>query len=126
MTKQLLLCRYGKVFKSHLFGSPTIVSCDLELNMFILQNEGKLFPVDYPKVMHNILGKLALLLATGDLHKKLRSTIISIVSASKSESNFLHCVEMLALSRINSWNLNFGQVAFYKEAKRVWYHQLIS
>ncbi|AES78542.1 putative cholesterol monooxygenase (side-chain-cleaving) [Medicago truncatula] len=110
--------RYGRVFKSHLFGYPTIVSCDFELNMFILQNEGKLFPVDYPKVMHKILGKYALLLVTGELHKKLRSTVISFVSASKSESNFLHFVEMLALSRINSWGSNCKQVAFYKEAKR--------
>jgi len=88
--------------------------------MFILQNEGKLFPVDYPKVMHKILGKYALLLVIGELHKKLRSTVISFVSASKSdESNFLHFVEMLALSRINSWGSNCKQVAFYKEAKRV-------
>ncbi|KAH1150288.1 hypothetical protein AAZX31_16G063600 [Glycine max] len=110
--------RYGKVFKSHLFGSPTIVSCDFEFNMYILQNEGTLFPVDYPKVMHNILGKFSLLLVKGDLHRKLRSTIISFVSATKHESNFLHCVEMLALSRINSWIPISKQVAFYEEAKR--------
>ncbi|XP_045799046.1 cytochrome P450 724B1 [Trifolium pratense] len=110
--------RYGRVFKSHLFGYPTIVSCDFELNMFILQNEGKLFPVDYPKVMHKILGKFSLLLNKGEHHKKLRSTVISFVSASKCESNFIHSVEMLVLSRINSWGSNCTQVAFYKEAKR--------
>lgn len=123
MTKKSLFFRYGKVFKSHLFGSPTIVSCDFEFNMYILQNEGTLFPVDYPKVMHNILGKFSLLLVKGDLHRKLRSTIISFVSATKHESNFLHCVEMLALSRINSWIPISKQVAFYEEAKRVWCHQ---
>ncbi|KAK7395778.1 hypothetical protein VNO78_16348 [Psophocarpus tetragonolobus] len=110
--------RYGKVFKSHLFGSPTIVSCDFEFNMYILQNEGKLFPVDYPKVMHKILGKFSLLIVKGNLHRKLRSTVVSFVSATKYESNFLHCVEMLALSRINSWNPISKQVAFYEEAKR--------
>ncbi|KAK7293506.1 hypothetical protein RJT34_16373 [Clitoria ternatea] len=110
--------RYGKVFKSHLFGSPTIVSCDFELNLYILQNEGKLFPADYPKVMHNILGKFALLLVNGDLHRKLRNTVISFVSATKCDSNFLHCVERLVLSRINSWDPLSNQVAFYKEAKR--------
>ncbi|RDX89799.1 Cytochrome P450 724B1, partial [Mucuna pruriens] len=110
--------RYGKVFKSHLFGSPTIVSCDFELNMYILQNEGKLFPVDYPKVMHNILGKFSLLIVKGDLHRKLRSIIIGFVSATKYESNFLHCVEMLALSRINSWDPISKQVSFYEESKR--------
>lgn len=126
MTKKSLLRRYGKVFKSHLFGSPTIVSCDFELNMFILQNEGKLFPVDYPKVMHNILGRFSLLVVKGDLHRKLRSTIISFVSATKHESDFLRCVEMIALSRINSWDPISKQVAFYEEAKRVWCHPFSS
>ncbi|KAK7338608.1 hypothetical protein VNO77_19227 [Canavalia gladiata] len=110
--------RYGNVFKSHLFGSPTIVSCDFELNMFILQNEGKLFPVDYPKAMHKILGKFSVLLVKGDLHRKLRSTIVGFTSATKSESNFLHCVERLALSIINSWDPISKQVSFYKESKR--------
>nr|XP_007140859.1 hypothetical protein PHAVU_008G147500g [Phaseolus vulgaris]ESW12853.1 hypothetical protein PHAVU_008G147500g [Phaseolus vulgaris] len=110
--------RYGKVFKSHLFGSPTIVSCDFEFNMYILQNEGELFPVDYPKVMHNILGKFSVLLSKGDLHRKLRSTIISFVSATKYETKFLHSMEILVLSTINSWDPNSKQVAFYKEAKR--------
>ncbi|XP_015163569.1 cytochrome P450 724B1-like [Solanum tuberosum] len=41
--------RYGKIFKSNIFGAPTIVSCDLELNTFVLQNEGKLFQSSYPK-----------------------------------------------------------------------------
>ncbi|KAF7844520.1 cytochrome P450 724B1 [Senna tora] len=109
--------RYGRVFKSHLFGCPAIVSCDHELNTFILQNEGKLFEVDYPKVMHNILGKFALILVTGDLHRKLRSAVVSFVSASKSQSTFLHCAEMLALSGLHSWE-NCTHVAFYKEAKK--------
>ncbi|XP_057437395.1 cytochrome P450 724B1-like [Lotus japonicus] len=87
--------------------------------MFILQNEGKLFPADYPKVMHKILGKFALLLVAGDLHKKIRNPIVNIVNASKSDSKFLHCVEKLALSKIVSWQLNCNkQVAFYIEAKR--------
>ncbi|CAJ1786569.1 unnamed protein product [Sphenostylis stenocarpa] len=110
--------RYGKVFKSHLFGSPAIVSCDFEFNMYVLQNERKLLPVDYPKVMHNILGKFSLILVKGDLHRKLRSTVISFVSATKYETQFHRCVEMLVLSRINSWDTNSKQVAFYKEAKR--------
>lgn len=121
--KPSLLCRYGKVFKSHLFGSPTIVSCDYEFNMFVLQNEGKLFEVDYPKVMHNILGKLSLLVVTGDHHKKLRNTSVSFICASKSECTFLHSAERLALSIVNSWQ-NCKQVSFYTEAKKVvGYHQ---
>ncbi|XP_028772385.1 cytochrome P450 724B1-like [Neltuma alba] len=109
--------RYGKVFKSHLFGSPTIVSCDYEFNMFILQNEGRLFEADYPKVMHYILGNLSLIVVTGDLHKKLRSSAVSFVCAAKSQSTFLPSVEKLALSRVNSWR-HCKQVGFYAEAKK--------
>ncbi|KAH9791073.1 cytochrome P450 724B1 [Citrus sinensis] len=82
--------RYGKVFKSHLFCSPAIVSCDHELNMFILQNEEKYFQVSYPKPMHGILGKLSLLTVSGDLHKKLRNVAVNFIGASKSTPAFLH------------------------------------
>ncbi|EXC31414.1 Cytochrome P450 [Morus notabilis] len=108
--------RYGKVFKSHLFGSPAIVSCDLELNMFILQNEDKLFQTSYPKAIHGILGKYSLLLVSGDLHKKLRNVIVGFISSSKSKSNFLQCVEKLLISMFESWN-DREQVSFFKEAK---------
>lgn len=122
--KQFLLCRYGKIFKSNLFGFPTIVSCDYEFNMFILQNEGKLVEVDYPKVIQNISGKLSLFVVTGDLHKKLRNIAVNFANASKSESTFLNYVQMLALSTLNSWQ-NSTQIAFYQEAKKVCYHHML-
>ncbi|KAL5572828.1 hypothetical protein UlMin_022425 [Ulmus minor] len=108
--------RYGKVFKSHLFGSPAIVSCDLELNMFILQNEDKLFQTSYPKAIHGILGKYSLLLISGDLHKKLRNIVVSFINTSKSKPNFLSSVEKLSISTIRSWN-DRKEVAFFIEAK---------
>jgi len=110
--------RYGKVFKSHLFGSPTIVSCDHELNTFVLQNEERLFQASYPKPMHGILGKYSLLVVSGDLHKKLRSVAVNFVTASKSSSEFHRCVDRLSVSMLESWK-GRQQVAFCKEAKMV-------
>jgi hypothetical protein len=110
--------RYGRIFKSHLLGSPTIVSCDHEFNMFVLQNEEKLFQVSYPKAMHDILGKYNLLMVSGDLHKKFRGFAVSFISTSKSSPEFLHFVENLSVSMIGSWR-NCKQVSFYKEAKAV-------
>ncbi|RVW78614.1 Cytochrome P450 724B1 [Vitis vinifera] len=69
-----LFFRYGKVFKSHLFGHRTIVSCDHELNMFILQNEEKLFQSSYPQALHGILGRNSLILVSGDVHKKAKKS----------------------------------------------------
>ncbi|XP_050383105.1 cytochrome P450 724B1 [Argentina anserina] len=108
--------RYGKVFKSHLFGSPTIVSCDLELNMFVLQNEEKLFQASYPKPIHGILGKYSLLIVSGDLHRKLRNVGVSFIASSKSSPHFLHWIEKLSISMMDSWS-GQNEVSFYKEAK---------
>ncbi|GMN42631.1 hypothetical protein TIFTF001_011847 [Ficus carica] len=84
--------------------------------MFILQNEEKLFQASYPKAMHGILGKYSLILVSGDLHRKLRNVVVSFVNSSKSSPKFLHCVEELSITMMESWN-GLDQVAFFSQAK---------
>ncbi|GMP93984.1 hypothetical protein CsSME_00043605 [Camellia sinensis var. sinensis] len=110
--------RYGRVFKYHLFGCPTIVSCDLEINTFILQNEGRLFQSSYPKPVLDILGKLSIMLVSDDLHKKLRNIVVSFISTSRSRPDFLCCVEKLSVLVMESWR-EHQEVSFYEEAKKV-------
>ncbi|KAJ6674518.1 CYTOCHROME P450 724B1 [Salix viminalis] len=109
--------RYGNVFKSHLFFSPTVVSCDQELNYFILQNEGKLFQCSYPKPIHGILGNASMLVAVGDTHKRLRNVAISLVSITKSKPEFLNDIERIAVQILNSWK-DKQQVMFCEEARK--------
>ncbi|XP_010248711.1 PREDICTED: cytochrome P450 724B1 [Nelumbo nucifera] len=116
--------RYGKIFKSHLFGCPTIVSCDHELNMFILQNEEKLFQCSYPKPIHGILGKHSLLVVVGDVHKKLRSFALSLASTCKSKPEYLHDIEKLAISLMESWKER-KEVMFYEEAKKFTFNLIV-
>ncbi|KAL6520195.1 hypothetical protein OROMI_032375 [Orobanche minor] len=116
--------KYGSIFKSHLFGRPTIVSCDLELNMFILQNEEKLFESSYPKPVHDILGRSSMMLVSGELHKKLRNVAVSFINASKSRPDFIHYVDNLCVSFINSWKTR-TQVLFFKEAKELTFYLML-
>ncbi|KAK6155241.1 hypothetical protein DH2020_009489 [Rehmannia glutinosa] len=115
---------YGSVFKSHLFGNPTIVSCDLELNVFVLQNEEKLFQSSYPKPVHDILGKLSMMLVSGELHKKLRSVAVSFINVSKSRPDFLDYVDKMSVSLIDSWKAK-RQVFFFKEAKELTFYLML-
>ncbi|CAF1784618.1 BnaC09g43090D [Brassica napus] len=108
--------RYGKVFKSNICGGKAIVSCEQELNMFILHNEGKLFTSDYPKAMHDILGEYSLLLVTGEVHRKLRNVIISFINLTKSKPEFLLCAENLSISMLASWK-NCREIEFHNEVK---------
>ncbi|KAL7140660.1 hypothetical protein ABFS83_08G003400 [Erythranthe nasuta] len=116
--------RYGNIFKSHLFGGPTIVSCDLEFNVFILQNEERLFQTSYPKPVHDILGKLSMMLVSGDLHKKLRSAAVSFINVSKSSPDFISYVDDLCISLVDSWR-DKKQVVFFKEAKELTFYLML-
>ncbi|GER45092.1 cytochrome P450, partial [Striga asiatica] len=95
--------RYGKVFKSHLFFSPTVISCDKELNHYVLQNEGRYFECSYPKNVHQVLGQRSLLVAVGETHKRLRNVAVSLVTNIKSKPDFLNDIERNAARVLDSW-----------------------
>ncbi|RWW50651.1 hypothetical protein BHE74_00043071 [Ensete ventricosum] len=111
------LCRYGKVFKSHLFCTPTIVSCDQELNHFILQNEDKLFQCSYPRPIHGILGKSSMIVVVGDTHKKLRNLALTLVATTKARAGYLHDIERIALRIMGSWK-DKKRIFFCEEARK--------
>ncbi|KAM7271056.1 hypothetical protein ACFE04_030270 [Oxalis oulophora] len=116
--------RYGKVFKSHLFLCPTVVSCDQELNYFILQNEGKLFECSYPKPIHGILGQSSMLVAVGDTHKRLRNAALSLVTITKSKPEFLHDIEKTAIQILDSWK-DKKKVLFCEEARKFTFNVIV-
>ncbi|XP_057461335.1 cytochrome P450 724B1-like isoform X1 [Actinidia eriantha] len=116
--------RYGKVFKSHLFFSPTVVSCDQELNYFILQNEDKLFQCSYPKPIHGILGEISMLVAVGDIHKRLRNVALSLVTTIKSKPEFLSDIEKIAIQILESWK-GRNQVLFCEEARKFTFNVIV-
>ncbi|THU66380.1 hypothetical protein C4D60_Mb05t13540 [Musa balbisiana] len=109
--------RYGKVFKSHLFCTPTIVSCDQELNHFILQNEEKLFQCSYPRPIHGILGKSSMIVVVGDTHKKLRNLALTLVTTTKARAGYLNDIERIALRIMGSWK-DKKRIFFCEEARK--------
>lgn len=107
------------MFKSHLFGKPTIVSGDIELNNFILKNEGKLFESSYPKSVKDILGKLSIMLVLDvELHKKLRTVASNFINTCKLSPTFIGDIEHLTIMQLNSWKQQ-QQISFVKEVKKV-------
>ncbi|KAF8414302.1 hypothetical protein HHK36_002304 [Tetracentron sinense] len=116
--------RYGRVFKSHLFFSPAVVSCDQELNYFILQNEDKLFQCSYPKPIHGVLGKSSMLVVVGDTHKRLRNVALTLVNTTKSKPEFLNDIERTAIRVLDSWK-GKGQVIFCVEARKFTFNVIV-
>ncbi|GFQ00369.1 cytochrome p450 90b1 [Phtheirospermum japonicum] len=97
------ISRYGKIYKSHLFGEPTIVSADAGLNRFILQNEGRLFECSYPRSIGGILGKWSMLVLVGDMHRDMRIISLNFLSNARLKTHLLREVEKHTLLVLSSW-----------------------
>ncbi|KAL2497801.1 Cytochrome [Abeliophyllum distichum] len=111
------ISRYGKIYKSHLFGEPTIVSADAGLNRFILQNEGKLFECSYPRSIGGILGKWSMLVLVGDMHRDMRTISLNFLSNARLRTHLLKEVEKHTLLVLGSWIEN-SIICAQDEAKK--------
>ena len=103
LKKWYLICRYGKIFKSNIFGGPTIVSTDARFNRFVMQNQGRLFETSYPESVEGILGEWSVLTLTGELHKEMRSIALNFLSSDILCNRLLPDIEQHALLVINTW-----------------------
>ncbi|KAL0378120.1 UNVERIFIED_CONTAM: cytochrome [Sesamum radiatum] len=112
------ISRYGKIYKSHLFGEPTIVSADAGLNRFILQNEGRLFECSYPRSIGGILGKWSMLVLVGEMHRDMRIISLNFLSNARLKTHLLREVEKHTLLVLSSWTDN-SVVCAQDEAKKV-------
>ncbi|KAG5239943.1 cytochrome P450 [Salix suchowensis] len=108
--------RFGSLFKTHIFGEPTVFSVDPETNRFILQNEGKLFECSYPGSISNLLGKHSLLLMKGNLHKKMHSLTMSFANSSIIKDHLLVDIDRLIRLKLDSWP---DRVLLMEEAKKI-------
>ncbi|OIT32297.1 PREDICTED: taxadiene 5-alpha hydroxylase [Nicotiana attenuata] len=73
--------KYGKTFKTRLMGSPTVVVCGAEANMFFLSNEFKLVISSWPTSSVELMGKNCIMEKQGEAHRRLRGIISSSLAS---------------------------------------------
>uniref|UniRef100_A0A453GV45 Steroid (22S)-hydroxylase n=1 Tax=Aegilops tauschii subsp. strangulata TaxID=200361 RepID=A0A453GV45_AEGTS len=118
------IARYGKIYRSSLFGHPTVVSADAGLNRYILQNEGRLFEVSYPPSIGGILGKWSMLVLVGHHHREMRSIALDFLSSVRLRAVLLPEVERHTLLVLRDWLLSTSPAVFsaQHEAKKFTYN----
>ncbi|KAI4385655.1 hypothetical protein MLD38_003651 [Melastoma candidum] len=108
--------RYGPLFKTHVFGEPTVFFTEPETNRLLLQNEGKLFECSYPGSISNLLGRHSLLLMKGALHKRMHSLTMSLGSSSVIRDHLLVDMDRLIRSNLAWWS---DRILLMEEAKKI-------
>ncbi|XP_057459414.1 3-epi-6-deoxocathasterone 23-monooxygenase CYP90D1-like [Actinidia eriantha] len=94
---------YGKVFKSHLFGSPTIVSTDAEVSKFVLQTDGKVFVPSYPKSLTELMGKSSILLINGSLQRRVHGLIGAFFKSPKLKAQITRDMHKYVQESMGNW-----------------------
>ncbi|CAM8975396.1 unnamed protein product [Rhodiola kirilowii] len=119
--------KFGNIFTTHVFGEATVFSVDPETNRFILMNEGKMFDSSYPGSISNLLGKGALLVMKGNLHKKMHSLVMSFGNSSIIRDRLLFDIDRLVRLNMKSWS---DRILLMEEAKKITFevtvYQLLS
>lgn len=115
-----VFCRYGNVFKSHIFGSPTIVSTDAEVSRFILQSDAKAFVPSYPKSLTELMGKSSILLINGTFHRKIHGLIGAFFKSSHLKAQLTIDMQKYLQNSISIWSSSqHNPIHIQDEAKNV-------
>ncbi|KAH7565464.1 hypothetical protein JRO89_XS09G0212200 [Xanthoceras sorbifolium] len=95
--------RYGKVFKSHIFGTPSIVSTDAEVSKIVLQSDAKAFVPFYPKSLTELMGKSSILLINGSLQRRIHGLIGAFFKSSHLKAQITRDMQKYVQKSMESW-----------------------
>lgn len=94
------------MFKSHIFGSPTIISTDAEVNRSILQSDAKTFVPFYPKSLTELMGKSSILLINGSLQRRIHGLIGSFFKSPHVKARITHDMQKYVQQSMAKWQEN--------------------
>ncbi|XP_031248375.1 3-epi-6-deoxocathasterone 23-monooxygenase CYP90D1 [Pistacia vera] len=96
-------CMYGKVFKSHIFGTSTIVSTDAEVSRFVLQSDAKAFVPSYPKSLTELMGKSSILLINGSLQRRIHGLIGAFFKSPHLKAQITRDMQKYVQKSMDTW-----------------------
>lgn len=117
-------CMYGKVFKSHIFGTPTIVSTDAEVSKFVLQSDAKAFVPFYPKSLTELMGKSSILLINGGLQRRIHGLIGSFFKSADLKAQITRDMEKYIHKSMENW-MQDQPIYIQDESKNIAFQVLV-
>lgn len=103
------------MYRSHLFGSPCIITCFPAVNKFVLQSLDT-FILDWPTV--DLMGRSSLVAVHGKPHARLRSYVTNAINQPDALRRVALFVQPRMVAGLQSWALK-GRIKAYDETKKV-------
>ncbi|XP_050226348.1 3-epi-6-deoxocathasterone 23-monooxygenase CYP90C1 isoform X2 [Mercurialis annua] len=115
---------YGKVFKTHILGTPIIISTDAEVNKVVLQNQGNVFIPAYPKSIRELLGEFSILQMNGSPQKKLHAVLGGFLRSPQLKATITRDIEISVKLTLDSWH-HMHFVYIQDETKKITFQVLV-
>jgi len=107
--------KYGPVFKSQLFGRPTIFLLGAEANHFLLTHENQYFSTSWPHSTKVLLGPAALSVQTGAEHQQRRK-LLSQAFQPRALAGYVTTMEQITHRYLHKWE-QLGTLTWYPELR---------
>ncbi|KAJ6938927.1 cytochrome P450 family protein [Populus alba x Populus x berolinensis] len=108
--------KYGKIFKTRLMGSPTIIVNGAEANRFFLSNEFKLVISSWPTASVQLMGINSIMEKQGEKHRCLRGIIAASLGPAELEILVPKICDSVQLYLDKNWNVR-EEISLYHSTK---------
>ena len=107
--------QYGNIFKTSIFGQPTVFMCGQEANLFVLSHENQYFVVSWPPSTKALLGPLSLALQTGADHQNRRKLLYQAFQP-RALAGYIEAMEDITQRYLEKWG-QMSEFAWYPELR---------
>ncbi|KAI4365905.1 hypothetical protein MLD38_021844 [Melastoma candidum] len=116
--------KYGDgvgMFRTHLFGRPSIITCFPMVNKFVLQSDDAKFGPGWPTP--ELVGRTSLIMVQGAEHQRVRAFVVNAINKPDALRRITLLVQPRIVAALQSWAAK-GRIIAYKEAKKVTFENI--
>ncbi|KAL5232588.1 hypothetical protein ABZP36_031364 [Zizania latifolia] len=118
--------RYGKVFRSHLWGSPMVVSADPEVSRAVLQGDASTFVPWYPRSLMELMGESSILVLSGVLQRRVHGLAGAFFKSAELKARVTANMQIHVAAAMDAWRTGAaGAVRVQDVAKSIVFGILI-
>lgn len=108
--------KYGNVFKTNLFGSPTIMMLGAEANRYLFSQENQNFVIQWPESVSVLLGSASLATQSGSIHQTRRK-LLSQAFQPRALANYIPAMEEITGRYFEKWE-KLQDLTLYPELRQ--------
>jgi retinoid hydroxylase len=109
------VAKYGKVYQTSIFGSPTVVMIGSEANTFLFRNENKYVVSTWPKSTRVLLGQKSLAVNNGSFHTSRRKLLYQAFQP-RALASYIPAMSQITDAYLQKWAA-MGELTGYPELR---------